>query len=104
MDANPETALLDPTKVPLPVKTKHPLRYGVLGAEHTREELLKTIADHPDMHAGLKSFISDELAKAGSDAAVLDLHVVDLPNGDMAFHGHLKHRRFGSGAKHPGAS
>jgi hypothetical protein len=88
--------ITDPVKqfgknVPIPVAGKHPLRFAILGDQHMIPELKKIIAGKPDtMPASLKQFFSDELDKLKSNAAQVDLHILDHPNGDVSGQFHIK--------------
>ena len=83
---------------------KHPLREGILGLEHTIPEL-KVMVAKMDVHAGLIAWIEDELdakAAAGYSAAIVDLHVLDHPNGDSGLACHVQGKHHGKIRELPG--
>jgi hypothetical protein len=96
MSESNDTKQLPGDKVPVPVKAKHPMRFGIFGDLHTIPELKKIIAAKPEpMPASLKQFIADELDKMTSNAAQVDLHIVDHGNGDVSGSFHIKAIKLG---------
>ena len=95
---------IEDSKLPLPLKGKHPLREGILGLEHTIAEL-KVMVAKMDIHAGLVAWIMDELdakEKAGFSAAIVDLHVLDHANGDSGIAAHVQGKHHGKIRELPG--
>ena len=79
-----------PSNVPIPVAPKHPLRFGISGRQHMIPQLKQAIADDQKIPAEYKTVILRELDLRKSNAAQVDLHVVDHENGDTSIHIHIK--------------
>ena len=69
---------------------KHPCRCAVVGLMHMKGELQNLISAHPDISPELKAVLVAEVASRTSNAAQVDLHVVDHANGDSSGHWHVK--------------
>ena len=67
----------------------------MLGVMHTIADLQKLVKDHPEISPELKAVLAAELAAKTSNAAQVDLHVVDHANGDSSIHIHVKQVKLG---------
>lgn len=72
--------VFDPAKVPLPVADKHPLRCAIRGEMHLVEELRKSVLANETLDPDLRTYISTELDELETNAAQIDLHVIDHPD------------------------
>ena len=84
-----------PDNAPTMAQPKHPCRCSILGVMHLRDELQGLIANHPDVSPELKAVLAAEIASKTSNAAQVDLHVVDHANGDSSIHIHVKQVKLG---------
>jgi len=84
-----------PPNSPIVAQPKHPCRYSVIGLTHLKTELQNMIATHPEISKELKAVLAAELAGKTSNAASVDLHVVDHANGDSSIHLHVKQIKLG---------
>ena len=89
----------DPTQIPQVVLPKHPCRYSIEGTVHTIADLKTIVQDDPDLSDALKDFLASELDAVKSNAAELDLHLVDQPQGGISLHIHIAPRHLGSRPK-----
>ena len=74
---------------------KHPCRCSIAGAMHMIPDLQKIIAAKSDVSDELKAVIASEIAAKKSNAAQVDLHVIDHANGDSSIHIHVKQVQLG---------
>jgi hypothetical protein len=84
-----------PANVPTVQQAKHPCRYSILGLMHTIADLQKLVKDHPELSPEMKAVVASELASKTTNAAQVDLHVVDHSNGDSSIHIHVKQVKLG---------
>lgn len=70
-----------PVGIPIPVAPKHPLRFAIHGDEEKIPVLKQMLLENKELHPGLKSFLQDKLDELESNAASIDLHEVDIPDG-----------------------
>ena len=78
---------------------KHPCRYSIEQCLHSIPELKATIEADKELDDSLKVFLLSELSKFTSNAAELDLHVVDQPQGGLSVHIHIAARHLGARPK-----
>jgi len=71
-------------------KVKHPCRCSILGTKHLIADLKLLIQKREDISDELKSVILAEIDSKKSNAAQVDMHVVDHTNGDSSIHIHVK--------------
>jgi len=79
-----------PDHAPRFAEVKHPLRFAIHGKKHMigpLKDLIRSIAEVPDEY---KSLLHAELDSLKTNAAQVDLHVVDHANGDISVHAHIK--------------
>ena len=76
-------------------EVKHPLRVSVLGDTHLKDEL-KKIIQGKEIDDTLKQFICDEIDEIAENAASVDLHVLDTPDGSVVVHLHIKPVKLGA--------
>lgn len=70
---------------------KNPLRFGIHGKIHLVKELKTLIADLSVIPDHYKTVIQHELENTiKTNAAQVDLHVVDHADGGISIHGHIK--------------
>ena len=79
-----------PANVPQFAPQKHPLRFSIAGKQHLIAPLKELIAAIPEIPDHYKAFIHAELDKIKTNAAVVDLHVVDQADGGVSIQGHIK--------------
>ena len=85
---------LPPNGLTLP-PIKHPCRCSILGTMHTVAELRNIIAARDDISDELKAVVLAEVAQKTSNAAKVDMHVVDHANGDSSIHIHVAQIKLG---------
>ena len=86
----------DPDHIPRVLTAPHPLRLGIHGDTHTIEELRKIVNATEGLHDSLKQFIGEELGDIESNAAKIDLHLIDHPHGGVSLHLHIAPIHLGS--------
>lgn len=79
----PKNMLTGPT-------VKHPCRCAILGLMHITEQLQQLIAAREDISPELKAVLKAEIDSKNSNAAKVDMHVIDHANGDSSIHIHVK--------------
>ena len=79
-----------PKTAPVMPAVKHPCRCAILGTTHTIAQLQEIIAQREDISAELKAVIKAEIAAKTSNAAQVDMHVMDHANGDSSILIHIK--------------
>jgi len=80
-----------PKEAPQFAAQKHPLRFAILGKMHLIPDLKKLVTDHPELPEHYKAFIIHELDNTiKTNAAQVDLHVVDHADGGISIQGHIK--------------
>jgi hypothetical protein len=74
-------------RVPRPVPIKNPTRFSIMGKMHMIAELQQIVANAPGVDPEYKALILAELARVTTNAAQIDLHVVDHQEGtSIAIH------------------
>ncbi len=84
-----EQPTFDP-HVPVFAPVKHPLRVGIHGKKHliaNLKDLITADAAIPDHY---KPMLHAELDGRQSNAAEIDLHIVDHPDGSTSIQAHIK--------------
>ena len=76
--------------VPQFAPVKHPLRFAIPGKMHLIEPLKKLITDDANIPDHYKALFCAELDSLKSNAAQIDLHVVDHADGGISIQGHIK--------------
>jgi hypothetical protein len=84
----PKNALTGPT-------AKHPCRCAILGLTHIVDQLQQLIAAREDISPEIRAVLKAEIAAKTSNAAKVDLHVVDHANGDSSIHIHVAQVKLG---------
>ena len=69
---------------------KHPLRFSIQGKKHLISNLKEMIAADAIIPDHYKAALAAELEKIKTNAAEVDLHVVDHADGGISFAGHVK--------------
>lgn len=84
-----------PPNAPVAKLEKHPLRFGIIGKTHLVSELRKIVNEEPGLTDTYKQFVNSELDQVKTNAATVDLHVVDHHNGDVSVSLHIKQVKLG---------
>ena len=84
-----------PGNAPVMAQPKHPCRCSVVGVMHMIGELQNLIGERSDISPEIKAVLAAEIAAKSSNAAQVDLHVVDHANGDSSIHIHVKQVKLG---------
>lgn len=80
-----------PKHIPQFAPQKHPLRYAITGKIHMIKDLKDLISAIPEIPDHYKAVIQHELDNTiKTNAAQVDLHVVDHADGGVSIQGHIK--------------
>lgn len=79
-----------PDHAPKFALVKHPLRFGVHGKKHMVAPLKELITADANIPKHWRDTLHAHLDELKSNAAELDLHIVDHPDGGISFQGHIK--------------
>jgi len=90
--------IFDPNHVQEVLTAAHPLRYGIHGDTHFIGELKTIVEQSKSLHDSLKVFLCEELDEMESNAARLDLHLVDHPHGGLSLTLHISPVHLGARA------
>lgn len=82
-------------KIPKPEAPEHPLRCSIQGDTHLKEEL-KKLVDASEIPESLKVFVREELDEIETNAATIDLHLLDNANGSTTLNLHISPMHLGS--------
>ncbi len=77
-------------KVPRPVDVKSPIRFSISGKQHLIPNLQSIIESDATVAPEYKTVILSELSRQKSNAAQVDLHVVDHNDGGTSVAIHIK--------------
>lgn len=88
LPVNPPADL--PKTAPVMPAIKHPCRCSILGTMHTKDQLQEIVSKRADISDELKAVILAEIKSKTSNAAQVDLHVIDHDNGDSSICIHVK--------------
>jgi hypothetical protein len=77
-------------KTPQFQPVKHPLRFCISGRQHMIQPLKDLISADANIPDHFKAVLSAEIDNIKTNAAQVDLHVVDHADGGISFQGHIK--------------
>ena len=84
-----------PANVPQFEPVKNPVRFAIHGKKHMTGPLATLISEMKEISPHFKAMIQAELANVKTNAAQVDLHVVDHANGDISIQAHIKQIQLG---------
>ncbi len=84
-----------PPNAPQFAPVKHPLLFGVHGRKHLVANLKELIAADPNLQEPYKALLHHELSFVKTEAAEIDLHVIQQPNDDIDIQIHIKRVKMG---------
>ena len=79
-----------PKNAPVMPEIKHPCRCAILGTTHSIDQLKQILDKREDISDEIKAVIKAEISNKTSNAAQVDMHVVDHANGDSSIVIHVK--------------
>lgn len=88
MKSNPEPKF-DPKRIQTLSLGENPLRFAISGITNFLPQLVDAIQSAEPVDESLKGFIIKELGDIETNAAKLDLHLVDHPHGGVSLHLHI---------------
>jgi hypothetical protein len=100
MKSNPEPKF-DPQRIQTLSLGENPLRFAISGITNFLPQLADAVTHAEPMCESLKGFIIKELGDIETNAAKLDLHLVDHPHGGVSLHLHISPVQLGGNISKP---